>query len=214
MKLTYIYYISNINNNPNMGYIGKTLNFKSRKYEHLKKYGNRINISIIDEVEDEWKFWECYWIEQFKNWGFKLINKNKGGGGPEYRDPKNLRVIINKLKKPIQQFDKELNLIKEWSSIKDAKQCIGGNIDGCLKGKIKTSKGFYWKYPHQNLSIFNTSPKKGKRVLQYDKDGNLINMYNSTQEAERIFNKNNKDNIAACCRGKQKTSYGYIWKYK
>ena len=35
----------------------------------------------MDEVED-WKFWESYWIEQFRCWGFKLENKNNGGGGP------------------------------------------------------------------------------------------------------------------------------------
>jgi hypothetical protein len=33
-------------------------------------------------VED-WKYWESYWMEQFKQWGFTLLNQNKGGGGPE-----------------------------------------------------------------------------------------------------------------------------------
>jgi len=39
-------------------------------------------LDIVDE--DEWKFLECYWIEQFRQWGFNLLNQNKGGGGVEF----------------------------------------------------------------------------------------------------------------------------------
>lgn len=35
----------------------------------------------------------------------------------------------------------------------------------------------------------------------------------SISEAELFMSGDkNKDNIAACCRGKQKTAYGYIWR--
>lgn len=214
MSPTYIYFINNINNNPNLGYVGKTVNFKARKYDHFKTYGKDINLTIIDETLSNWKFWERYWINQFKSWGFELLNKNKGGGGPQFRKPENLQIIVDKLKKPIKQFDKNFNLVKEWSSIKEAKQEIGGNIDTCLKGEYKTSSGFYWKYSNDLSPNFNTSKRKGKKVLQYSLDGNLLNMYNSTQEAEKLFNNLGKDNIGACCRGKQKSSYGYVWKYK
>jgi len=41
----------------------------------------------LDEVpEDEWKFWEIYWISQVKQWGFDLTNGNNGGGGLLKRD--------------------------------------------------------------------------------------------------------------------------------
>lgn len=61
-------------------YVGKTLNPKTRFNSHKRKF--QCDIFIIDEVEDnEWKFWEKYYISLFKSWGFKLINKNNGGGG-------------------------------------------------------------------------------------------------------------------------------------
>lgn len=56
---------------------------------------------------------------------------------------------------------------------------------------------------------FDTSFRKGKTVNQYNLKGELINTFNSTQEAERLFNNYSKDNIGACCRNQQKTAYGY-----
>lgn len=39
-------------------------------------------IEIIDEVsEDDWQFWETFWIAQFKIWGFNLVNLTIGGEG-------------------------------------------------------------------------------------------------------------------------------------
>lgn len=51
-----------------------------------------------------------------------------------------------------------------------------------------------------------------KRVLQYDKSGAFIKEYPSTKEVERQTGFN-RSNIASCCRGRIKTSMGYIWKY-
>jgi len=52
-------------------------------------------------------------------------------------------------KKPVLQYDKNGNFIKEWKSIKDATQSIGastGNISKCCNGKQKTCEGFVWRY--------------------------------------------------------------------
>ena len=80
----HIYFLHNGDNIP--FYVGKTNNVRTRQTNHRgKKKNQNIKLEILDEVrEDEWKLWECYWIEQFKQWGFKLENKNNGGGGPSY----------------------------------------------------------------------------------------------------------------------------------
>ena len=78
-------------------YVGKTTNIKRRFYQHLHtklnsycskwifsllKQGIIPEFSIIDEVfENNWQFWEIYWIAQFKNWGFNLTNLTSGGEG-------------------------------------------------------------------------------------------------------------------------------------
>ncbi len=50
-------------------------------------------------------------------------------------------------------------------------------------------------------------------VLQYDLDGSLIGEYSSVIEAAKSVG-GNQSNITACCRGRQKKSYGSIWRYK
>ena len=52
-----------------------------------------------------------------------------------------------------------------------------------------------------------------KKVFQYDKNKNLINVWESIREASRKT-KINVSNICRCCNGKLNSAGGYIWKYK
>lgn len=64
--------------------------------------------------------------------------------------------------------------------------------------------------------------KKNSRVVhQYDQNGILLKTYPSAIDAERSINnkpnehwKKVQSNIDACCRLKQKSAYGFIWKYE
>ena len=95
-------YIYTLDYNGNIFYIGKTKNITKRLYKHknsskLKRnYKERfinklleeskdISISILDIVDEESvNYWEKYWIEQFKQWGFYLTNTTSGGDGGDY----------------------------------------------------------------------------------------------------------------------------------
>lgn len=55
--------------------------------------------------------------------------------------------------------------------------------------------------------------KTSKQVMQFDKDGNLINEFISIHEANSITNVC-RDSISKCCKGKFKQAGGYIWKFK
>ena len=51
---------------------------------------DEIIYTILEEVNGlAYKLWEpleTYWIEQFRQWGFEVVNKRKkGGSGPEFR---------------------------------------------------------------------------------------------------------------------------------
>jgi group I intron endonuclease len=88
-------------------YIGKANNIDIRLKEHIRKSkysktykNNWINsllkegfepiIKVIDVVSnDDWGFWEQFWIDQFKIWGFNLTNIANGGVGG------NLGPIVN-----------------------------------------------------------------------------------------------------------------------
>lgn len=50
----------------------------------------------------------------------------------------------------IQQYDLNMNLIKEWPSIIDAETSLNiSSISKCLKGKQRSAGGFLWKYLEQ-----------------------------------------------------------------
>jgi group I intron endonuclease len=78
-------------------------------FNKLIDLGLKPIIEIVDEVDDDdWQFWERYWISQFKTWGFNLINYLEGGEGytsedvkklwlkPEYRLAQTERMIGDK----------------------------------------------------------------------------------------------------------------------
>jgi len=81
-------------------YIGKTvevlgerlrkhLQRKDETYRYywiksLLKDGLKPKIELIDECcEDDWRWCEKYWIEQFKCWGFRLVSMCDGGLGSD-----------------------------------------------------------------------------------------------------------------------------------
>ena len=55
--------------------------------------------------------------------------------------------------------------------------------------------------------------KQNKAVLQYRKNGELIEEYHSIHEAERRTGVDRRL-ISGVCLGKHKSSYGFVWKFK
>jgi len=67
----------------------------------------------------------------------KLMSRNKIGK-PNYH-----------LRKPVLQFDLNMNLIKEWDFVLEASKKLkirSCNIYNCCKGNQNTASGFVWKY--------------------------------------------------------------------
>lgn len=201
--ITKIYLVSNCNNNPNQVYIGKTIN--SRKNSHKKTYGDQIEYTYIDKVNSlnrkDWEPLETYWIEQFKAWGFEIMNpRKKGGGGPEFRTEETKMKISEsntgrfKGRKAPWVTQDRLGKKRTLESKKKSSEALKGKQQ-TQEHKIKRAKAQY------------------KPILQFDIENKFIQEWESATSAAKINNWN-RINITACCKGRQKTSYGYIWKYK
>lgn len=122
----YIYALVDLRDN-SIRYVGKTNNLFIRKKTHIrealnsksgstKKYdwirkvynsGFEIDIIEIDIVnKSEWQFWETFYIDLFKTWGFALTNMTTGGDGVDNpwkyltEDQRNVRIA--KLKQRLQ----------------------------------------------------------------------------------------------------------------
>lgn len=59
---------------------------------------------------------------------------------------------------------------------------------------------------------FVNRPDLSKKVLQFDLEGNLVKEWPSACEVQRQTGCS-QTCISACCRGKIKTSHGFIWKF-
>lgn len=61
--------------------------------------------------------------------------------------------------------------------------------------------------------VNNRTGKTARRKInQYDKAGCLLHIWNSFHEIEKECGFNN-GYICACCKGKYKTAYGFVWRY-
>ena len=54
---------------------------------------------------------------------------------------------------------------------------------------------------------------RARKILQYDINGGFIKEYDSIVDAANTVN-GSKSSICGCCRGKNKTASGYVWKYE
>lgn len=235
MKKTKIYIVTNCYNDPNKVYIGKTIN--SRKHNHKKTYGKCINYFYIDEINSldhkNWKWLESYWIEQFRQWGFEVLNINNGGGGPtqwsgELLNSEGNKNRIKKIKthptraKKISKSTKGIPLTEEHKQKlrgprphlvgkkkKPLSQKTRDKISKSLKGRISPRKGtVVGSLQKENIIKANVKP-----VLQYDINNNFIKEWGSQIEACQYLGIN-PPSISNCLKGRSKTGGGYKWKYK
>lgn len=258
----FIYYLSG--KYGEIRYVGKTKNnIKKRLYSHIKeckseKKSHKINwiksllergetpkINIIDEVpEKDWEFWEMYWIEQLKQWGFNLTNLTKGGFGANgYKHDSISRKKMKKSKLGIKLSESHKNNISK-SVKKKYKESPNYNNSHHKVYEID-KKELYGKYITENLSLngcadfFGTSETTIFRNLknydikkdEEDRKKQLLSkilvkkvlqydlngkFIKEWKSLSEIHNKKgfNKPNIANCCRGVAVTASGFIWRYK
>lgn len=211
--MVYIYTLSDPFTNE-IKYCGKTNNIKVRLSGHLKeKKSNKEKIQWVDDIksrglkpiikiidivdDDNWCFWEKYWISQLKTWGFELFNKTDGG---EY-SVTGFRHS-EETKKKISELQNGRILNKKWCE----------NISLGRKGIIFSDEHL------KNLSfshIGQVSSNK-KEIYQIDvNNGDILNKFESITDAYIYLNLEPKNSslISTACKGKIKSAYGYYWCY-
>lgn len=134
---------------------------------------------------------------------------------------------------PVIQLTKDGDFVARYKSIRDAAYANGlenGNICAACIGKRDFAGEYRWRYEneekHQKAiekreNRKETKIKKckarttklSKPVLQFSIDGIFIKEYNSIREAETETGLY-AGNIIDCCKRRQKTTHGYIFKYK
>ena len=70
------------------------------------------------------------------------------------------------------------------------------------------------QYVRENGKQIVEEARLAKAIVLLDKEGNVIKEYGSILEICQAFNIERGDNIRNVLKGKQKTAYGFFWKYK
>ena len=166
-------------------------------YNSLKKYGKENHIfEVIEECYlKELNEREIYYIEKYDSFNNGL---NASRGGYYFWE-----VNIGKKHK-----ESTIDKMKEYWA-ENAKPRSNKTIAKISKSKQENPR---ITTPQMIQKFRDTSTTK-KTITQWDLEGNQVDMFESINEASRKLNIRN-DGISACLRGKQKTAYGYIWKYQ
>lgn len=239
IKITRIYLVSNCYNDPNMVYIGKEKSHqkRSRKFSHKKKYGIKSNFEYIDEINSwdiiQWEPLECFWIQHFKNCGYELMNKNKGGNGPSFHTQETKEKMSKSSKGKAKSEDHKQKIsnattgkiLSQETKDKISKSKMGVKLSQETRDKIsKSMKGVEWN-EIQNISRskkllgriitwnHKITGRIGVEVIQFDLKGNFIKLWDNIRTASLQLNIDDAG-IVNCCKGKHKTCGGFLWKYK
>jgi group I intron endonuclease len=210
----YIYLVKN--QQDKIVYIGQQIGTKSiNEYKGsglllnraYKKYGeDYFKREIIEYCDiNELNLKEILYIKQYSTkfpHGYNLTEGGEGLKGFPFTKEHCNKISISKIgqKYPKEHGEKirqaklgkkrNQETINKIIQTKASKHNIQSNLD--LKGQYRSNSQ--------------------KSILQYDLQENLLNEYQSAQEAGRCLNKSGNQ-IADCASGRQKTAYGFVWKY-
>lgn len=216
--MAYIYQITN-NVNGKI-YVGKTTknNIQERWEEHLKdykkprcekrplydamnKYGSE-NFSIkelekcsLEELNDK----EIYWIEKLGSFKYGY-NATAGGDGKQTAD-----------------YDLIIKYYNLYHNIAEVHRQLGYDYETIKSALL-----------NKNITIISSAEisliTQGKKIKQYDLNGNYLQSFNSCGQAAKYLIDNHyttslktslvSGHIGQVCNNKRKTAYGFRWKYE
>jgi group I intron endonuclease len=228
----YIYLLSY---NDDIRYVGRTFNLNKRLRQHINesKKNNthksnwirkvkNIKMEIIDVCdEDNYSFWEQYYISLYKSWGFNLLNMTIGGegiSGYKYTEEDKLKRSIRMLGNKNHFYGKNhtLRTIEILSNIDRSgeKNSMYGKKHKEISKKIMSNKklGFY----------DGVNNPRAKKLYQYDLDNKLIKCWDFAKECADFYNisrgnistfSKNNTNVDLSGEGKYRILSGFIFKY-
>ena len=205
--MIYIYTLSDPTTNM-VRYVGKTNNIKKRLILHMstiEKYKSHKNswlkflkakslkpiIEIIDVVNEEnWGFWEQYWISQFKTWGFNLVNSTDGGENPPSWKGCTHSDEYKKIRKEIMINNNPAK-----------------NMNNIWRNNISLAHKKNKYLPKKAIEINKI------KIVQYSLNGDFIRIWDSITDASRGVNLKSSGGIGCVCNGKRNKAGGFKWEY-
>lgn len=188
--------------------IGRNLFWK--RYTNKHEYFVEIlceNISWEEACEQE-KELICFYGRRDLGFG-SLVNLTDGGDGTMGFKPTEEMLIKMSIAQVGRKHSEETK--KKMSDYHKGKK-LSQETKKKLSESKKGNKNWLGKR-HNKASKLKIGIASSKPVIQYNKNGDIIFEYRSGKEAA-LHNNIPATCISAACKGKIKTSGGFIWKYK
>lgn len=203
---------------------------KNFKYEILDTVTDSDKKKLLDRLNEL----EIYYIQKYDS--FKNGYNSTLGGQFLYVYTKEDREKISKSKrKSVIQYDLYGNYIKIWDSAAQVNKELGinaGSIRKCCNKGQTHANIYQWEWYIENFDLKidslpenkinsilkskdsqnSTNGKTFKKVIQYDLEGNFIQIFNSFTEAAKSVGINSTTCISQSCKNLG-ASYGYIWRF-
>ena len=181
-------------------------------YRAIQKYGweNIEHILLFDNLtKKEAELKEIELISKYKSNNYKYgYNIANGGNSYGMHSEETKRKISENCKGRI-PWNKGL---KTGPLSEEHKEKIRQSELGRKIKPLSEEQKQYLRNLRKGTHISEEHKRKvSKIVIQLDKDNNFIKEWQSILKAQQELN---LSHISACCRGKIKTSGGYVWKYK
>ena len=224
-------------------YVGQAVDFNRRHRKHInamtnesdpeynkpiqcafRKYGlENFEVEILKEnlnTQCLLNLYECYYIKKFD-----LICKN--GKGYNLSDGgSNGNPFAGKTKEEMEEFIRKQSETKKGKYNGENHPFYGKHhseetkqkMSKAKKGKYGENNPMYGKHHSEETKQKMSETHKGenhprcKRVAQYDKQGNLIKIWDYAKQVKEELGIDN-GSICNCCKCRQKTAGGYIWRY-
>jgi len=185
-------------------YVGETFHGSNRHNDHrrrgpvfnfAKENGIEIpepiiledNLNRLNEVRKQEHYWKLHYISL----GYKTLNKAKTG-----------------------EFSGSLGaMAMRWTQKKCREVALLCSHATEMVKRFPSAYQSAWKHGWlKDYTWFTVISGKAKSVLQYAIDGRLVGRWDSVSIAGRAQNFDPR-RICACCKGKRKSAYGFVWKY-
>lgn len=229
----FIYKITNkITNEIYIGQTKKTVHYRflehfrqakteaegKRKLTHfhaaLNKYGQEnFIVETIEECDNNLlNEKEIYWIKYYDSYN---NGYNSTTGGQNKNNSFSTKMVL--------QYGLNGEYIQMFENAEEAANFINGDTHSirlCCNPNypLKSYKQYQWRYFELNFplhiqSVTGTSGIPSKKVIQYDKQGNILNIFKNAPEASKNTGINRRS-IAFVCEHVQKTAGGFQWRYE
>lgn len=160
----------------------------------------------------------------------------------EFQTKDEIPAKVKKQKRAITQYDRKGNIIKEWGSVKEASEAMNianANIRASLNGVSTHAGGYVWRWKNDQFYRYSITPSTpepsrkakgktkrdpstykrdtqftvGKRVCQYNDQGNLIKVWETASQAAQTLGIN-LALLGRAAKGKVKSAGGFYWGYE